>query len=311
MYDHDSDPGPWDRGEGESPSRPPSLRRISLNDLSPPMRPSGSSPRGLPRASDSPAGSTSPDPDCPTCNGSGWLVAGVPYGHPAFGQLKRCTCLEQAAYQARQAALAARIGELTAQLGEELGRLSNCTFDQFSLRRTLAPITWRGETYDEDAQRRMLARSLSLARAYVCGPEGLYLYGPNGSGKSHLAAAILNAAAAAGTPARYGSAPALLRLVRQGMRDGSADDRLEALARVPLLAIDDLGAEQPSDWADVALFDLLKARDNRGLGTVITSNLPPAELRDPRIASLVQGNSLIVPLITSDYRALLAEQRIA
>jgi hypothetical protein len=52
------------------------------------------------------------------------------------------------------------------------------------------------------------------------------------------------------------------------------------------------------------LFDLLKSRDAAGLTTLITSNLPLDALNDPRIVSLIQGNSLVVPLILSDYRAL-------
>lgn len=237
------------------------------------------------------------------------MVADVRYGHPAFGQLQRCACLEASAVAARQADQAVKVAELTAQLSAEMGKLRACQLDQIDLRRPLLPVLWRGQAYSELDQRKMLGRAVGLARNYTPGGEGLYLYGPNGTGKSHIAAAILNAAAASGVAARYGSALSLLRLLRQGFRDGSADDRLEALTQVPLLAIDDLGTETPSDWADASLFDLLKARDAGGLATIYTANIPVVELRDPRIASLIQGNALIVPLITSDYRTLIAERR--
>lgn len=306
---HHNDLGAWDRGEGEYPPSPPSPRRISAPEWSPPPISSAPSPRGSPPASPTPAGAA-PDPDCPRCRGGGWMVADVRYGHPQFGQLQRCACLEASAVTARKADLAVRVATLTAQLSEEMGRLRACQLDQLDLRRDLLPVIWRGEAYSELDQRKMLGRAVGLARTFTPDDgEGLYLYGPNGTGKSHIAAAILNAAVARGVAARYGSAPALLRLLRQGFRDGSADDRLEALAGVPLLALDDLGTESPSDWADASLFDLLKARDAGGRATIVTANIPIAELRDPRIASLIQGNSLLVPLITSDYRALLAERR--
>jgi DNA replication protein DnaC len=228
----------------------------------------------------------------------------VPYGHALFGLPQRCACLDTALSQARQERLAARAQELTAQLHREMGKLAALELGTLDRNRPLRPITWRGTAYSVNQQRTMLARALSLAEGFVPAGEGCYLYGPNGTGKSHLVAAILNRATQQGIAARYGHAPALLRVLRQGFRDNSADDRLEALAGVTLLAIDDLGAEAPGDWATAVLFDLLKSRDAAGLTTLITSNLPLDALNDPRIVSLIQGNSLVVPLILSDYRAL-------
>jgi hypothetical protein len=84
---------------------------------------------------------------------------------------------------------------------------------------------------------------------------------------------------------------------------------LLSLTTVPLLVIDDLGTERPSDWNDTTLFDLLKSRDAAERATIYTANLPVTLLHDPRVASLIQGTALLVPLIVSDYRALLAQQR--
>jgi DNA replication protein DnaC len=232
----------------------------------------------------------------------------LPYGHAQFGQLQRCGCLAEAQVAARAAAAAARSAELTAQLHADMGKLRRCQLDQLDLRRPLTPIRWYDRTYSEISQYQMLARAVNLARDYAL-PENLYLYGPNGTGKSHIAAAILNDAAARGIPARYGSVLGLLRLLRDGFKDGSADDRLEALIATPLLVVDDLGSEKPSDWNDASIFDLLKSRDSAERATIITSNLPLDELRDPRAASLIQGSALLVPLIISDYRALLVQEQ--
>ncbi len=231
------------------------------------------------------------------------------YGHPAFGQLQRCGCLDATLVAARRRAAAARANALTAQLAAELGDLARATLEGVDRRRPCDPILWEGAAYGDADQRRMLARACGLARHYAP-PESLYLYGPPGGAKSHLAAAILSAQAQAGVAGRYGSMPALLRLLRGGFRDGTADARLEALMAADLLVIDDLGTEQNGDWAYAQFFDLLSIRINRNLPTIITSNLP-VDAHEPRIASRIYGEFTLVPLILSDYRLIQAAQRAA
>lgn len=205
---------------------------------------------------------------------------------------------------ARAAAAAARATALTAQLGLELGRLQRCTLETFDPHRPLpGDVAWYGRVYGPAEQRRLLVRAYSLARQYEP-RESLYIHGSYGSGKSHLAAAILSALAARGIEGRYGSAPALLRLVRQGFRDGSADDRLEALMTVPLLVIDDLGTESESGWSSTSLFDLINGRYLADRATIFTSNLAVEEHRDDRIVSRINGTAQIVELVAYDHRRL-------
>lgn len=307
---HDLDP--WDRGRGEPPSRSPGLHRISpQEDLPLTTSATRTSSESRTRPASSTAATSpaliSPDPDCPRCRGVGHLVADVRYGHPQFGQLIRCGCLEATLVTARQTAAAARAAQLTRQLAAELGRLASCTLDQIDRRRPCVDLIWEGQVYSQAEQRRLLNRACGIARHYAPS-ESLYLYGPPGSAKSHIAASLLNAQAQAAVAARYGSMPALLRLLRGGFRDGTADERLEALMAADLLVIDDLGVEQGGDWAYAQFFDLLSIRINRALPTIITSNLPPAA-HEPRIASRIAGEFALLPLILSDYRLIQAEQR--
>lgn len=232
------------------------------------------------------------------------------YGHQDFGRLQRCGCLDAALVAARAQLAAARAAQLTAQLADELGALARCTLDSIDRRRPLTDILWGGQAYPVAEQRLMLSRACGIARDYRP-PEHLYLYGPPGGAKSHLAAAILNAQAQRGVGGRYGSMPALLRLLRRGFSDGTADARLEALMDAELLVIDDLGVEQGSDWADAQLFDLINVRLAGERATIITSNLAPDQHRDARIASRLQGSFTPIRLILSDYRAVQAQQRSA
>lgn len=51
------------------------------------------------------------------------------------------------------------------------------------------------------------------------------------------------------------------------------------LARCPLLIIDDLGADNPSEWARKMTYRLINYRYSERLPTVFTTDLTPAELR--------------------------------
>ena len=255
-------------------------------------------PSGTPPNASPGVGGLLADPACQTCHGAGWI------SHGPFRPPTRCACLEAAQAAQRARSTAARAEALTAQLATELGRLGRCTLANFNPRRALpADVVWNGRIYTPAEQRQSLLQIFSLARQYAP-RESLYIHGSYGSGKSHLAAAILNRLASEGVAGRYGSAPALLRLVRQGFQDHSADDRLEALMTVPLLIIDDLGTEHESGWNGSSLFDLINARYLADRATIFTSNLPVEAHRDDRIISRINGTCHIVALVAYDHRQL-------
>ena len=89
----------------------------------------------------------------------------------------------------------------------------------------------------------------------------------------------------------------------------SASERAEALQSVPLLILDDLGAEAAKRDTDELLFQLLnhRSRERANLPTVITSNIHPDNL-EPRIADRVYGQTdggqRIVWLPIYSYRRL-------
>jgi DNA replication protein DnaC len=66
--------------------------------------------------------------------------------------------------------------------------------------------------------------------------------------------------------------------IRDGFREGRRGDL--RLRSTPVLFLDDLGAERPTDWARDELATLVEHRWERGLTTGITSNYSLAELAD-------------------------------
>lgn len=153
---------------------------------------------------------------------------------------------------------------------------------------------------DSDLGRRVYA----LARS----GRGSYLWGEPGAGKTHAAACAVRMYAERGIGARLVTAKQLLDEVRDGY-DGGDRGALERAGRVPLLALDDLGAERPTDWAVEQLSALIDARTAAGLPTVVTSNYRIGGLRDlwggmagKRVASRLAGACEPVEVAGPDRR---------
>lgn len=99
--------------------------------------------------------------------------------------------------------------------------------------------------------------------------------GPVGTGKTHLACVLLRGAAERQMGGRYWSVPQLLDEIRA--RFGEKGEQAHAFARrvsdEHLLLLDDLGAERATDWATTELAKLIDYRYQRGLATLVTTNL--------------------------------------
>jgi DNA replication protein DnaC len=135
--------------------------------------------------------------------------------------------------------------------------------------------------------------------------DGLFLTGATGTGKTHLATAWLVRRLPSslyvddhGKIQAHGlwwdTAPEILGELRGTFGDrgaGSEQSVIWRLGGMELLVIDDLGAEQTTDWTGQALYRLICRRINECRPTIVTSNLSLEELdrRDPRLASRLGG----------------------
>lgn len=112
---------------------------------------------------------------------------------------------------------------------------------------------------------------LATAR-FVTEPANVLIAGPCGTGKSHLAQAIGHAAARQGHDVIFTTQTQLIGSLTAARAMGTYERRMQALAKVPLLIIDDLGLKPLRTPQDEDLHDLIAERHER-FATLMTSNL--------------------------------------
>jgi len=109
--------------------------------------------------------------------------------------------------------------------------------------------------------------------------RGMWFMGPVGTGKTTLAMLISQAAIKAERSVAIYSLPRLLNLIRDTIgSEQSTLGLLDSLARVDLLHLDDLGAENTSDWVLEQLYSIVNTRYEDERSLVVTTNLYPEDL---------------------------------
>ena len=125
--------------------------------------------------------------------------------------------------------------------------------------------------------------------------DNVLLIGPAGVGKSHIAQAIGERACRAGHSVCYTSAHRMLSQLRAARADQSVDKKMLRFTAPDLLVIDDLGLRPLDGDEPIDLYEIIRARYERG-SMIITSNRDLQEwyplFRDDLMASAAMDRLL-------------------
>ena len=157
----------------------------------------------------------------------------------------------------------------------------------------------------------ILAMAKNYVRDFDKKRENLLLIGPTGTGKTHISTAIARELIHKGYDVIYDSTQNIISdfeadRFRSGY--GREESRSEKYLDCTLLIIDDHGTEFSNQFTLATIYNLLNSRQNKGLATIISTNLSPDELArkyEDRIYSRIIGSgSKILPFEGKDKRVM-------
>ena len=154
-----------------------------------------------------------------------------------------------------------------------------------------------------------LARALAFAENFTPAKGNLLLLGTTGTGKTHISTAIAKSVIEQGFSVLYDSAQNIVAAYENDRFHsgyGQSEPEANKFTECDLLIIDDLGTEFVNSFTVSCLYNLFNTRQNRGLSTIISTNLSPKELTtryEDRIYSRIIGNDYkILQFMGEDYR---------
>ncbi|GED13785.1 ATP-binding protein [Aneurinibacillus migulanus] len=181
-------------------------------------------------------------------------------------------------------------------------------FDENSLiPKKLLPATF--DNYRPGNKSQVWAKQKCWEYADFFDPEessNLLMTGPYGVGKSHLAKSIQNRLIENGYTCIYISTPKLLTKIRSTYNresEYSELELLEVIEQVDCLVLDDIGAENGTDWTESKVFEVVESR--LGKHTIYTTNLSGKQLEKQigeRNMSRLMQDTETLQVIGEDYR---------
>lgn len=112
--------------------------------------------------------------------------------------------------------------------------------------------------------------------------KGLMMFGGTGAGKTHLAVAAMQELLEKGYPCVFAVVPELLDRIKASWNRGSderEDQIIQAMNSADMVILDDLGAEQLTDWTITKLYTIINGLYARNTAVIVTTNCSLDELK--------------------------------
>ncbi len=247
-------------------------------------------------------------PDCPLCEGSGFVVA-----TEGAGTARRCACGSET--------LLPRLLDAA----KVPSRYRACTLENFHVStnesRSSAPLVEAREKC-----RRYVENFLEVSGKFQ--EAGLFFVGRPGVGKTHLAAAVLGAVIQRyRVRGRFVDFSSLIHQIQSTFDPSSPEskhDILDPIIEAELLVLDELGANKPTPFVLDTLYLILNGRYTERRPTLFTSNFRLDRGRDstlsvvdllesrlsPPLVSRLYEMAAVVPLDVDDFRREIGLNRL-
>lgn len=230
---------------------------------------------------------------CPDgrCDGSGWLL------DERTNTTTPCSCRPRRIKRARFKRVATSLPRLYLDSSADLDR---------------RPVI---DIRPESALRAIRRYARSLDENLAQG-RGLWLQGPPESGKTSAAIAIAKQAERAGHAVGFHVVPELLSMIRRSFSGQGADDYSSVkrgIDALDLLVLDDLGAEQTTEWVLEELYVIINRRLLDMKAVLVTTGMSDSELArqlTPRVVSRLRrvcGEPLTLTGLREEERLALVE----
>ncbi|MCL2053434.1 MAG: ATP-binding protein [Oscillospiraceae bacterium] len=211
-----------------------------------------------------------------------------------FFEGRRCVCFEMA------------LKKLSVQRLNEAANMPKHDFEHFSLDYYKGVKTANGgDCYSVMSD--IYDYCTAYADDFSRHSDNLLFYGKTGLGKTHLSLSIAKTAAEKGYCAAYGSLQNYLSAIEKEHfgRAEPGEDTMRTLIEADLLIIDDFGSEFLTDFHESKIYNLINTRINRGLPTIISTNLTKEQLQsryNDRIISRLFGEYQYFFFVGQDIR---------
>lgn len=143
---------------------------------------------------------------------------------------------------------------------------------------------------------------------------GVLFYGSKGTGKTFYASCIVNEMIEQHVVSVMTTTANLMNVLSKWDKEATMD----AIRRVPLLALDDLGAERDTSYSAELMYNVIDTRCKCGLPTIVTTNLDFGDMKAEediwrgRIYDrVIEMCPIAIPMTGESRRSGIADQRKA